>query len=250
MIKEIKIFDLDDTLVKSILLSDLLNVENGEIKTTDENIRKHIEKLKGIFSSLLFKEICFEKSGDFIVIMDCGTKKAFGSEQLDYIQDLTPEQLLKAGLKNSTKKDLLRAIGEESGVLVLKPFPGFYDVKETIGTIINPEVLPIYKSAKNKMILTGRSEKMRQDIEERLKELGLGTPNYGLHLFPGGSKGIADYKVKVIKDTIVANGWTEIHFFEDRSDWLEKAAIEIENEFPNIKFHKHLVTNIKSKLTL
>ena len=98
--------------------------------------------------------------------------------------------------------------------------------------------------------VNGRSEKMRQDIEKKLKELGLGVPNYGLHLFSGGNKSISDYKVKVMEDSIIANGWSEIHFFEDKEDWLEKASVEIVNKFPGIKFHKHLVTNIKSKLTL
>jgi hypothetical protein len=248
--KTLYVFDMDDTLLETPRVSDFVDVENGEIKTSDENIKEHIKKIKGIFSSLFFKELCFEKSNDFVVILDCGTKKPFGTEQLDYIQDLTPEQLQQAGLKNSTKKDLLRAIGEEKGVLVLKPFPGFYDAKETIGTIINSDVIPIYKAAKNKMILTGRGEKMRQDIEEKLNEIGLGIPNFGLHLFPGGRYGIAEYKVKVIEDSITANGWEEVHFFEDRQDWLEKAATEVVQKFPNVKFHKHLVTNIKSKLTL
>jgi hypothetical protein len=250
MEKIIKIFDLDDTLLKSILLSDLVNVENGEIKTSNENIKEYTKKLKGIFSSLFFKEICFEKSNDFIVILDCATKQPLRSEYIDFIQDLDSQKLSKAGLKNSTKKDLLRTIDEEKGVLVLKPFPGFYDAKETIGTIINPEIIPIYKSAKNKMILTGRNEKMRQDIEGKLVELGIGVPNFGLHLYQGGSNGISAYKVKVIEDTIIANGWEEIHFFEDRADWLDKAEKEITEKFPKIKFHKHLVTNIKSKLTL
>lgn len=248
--KTLYVFDMDDTLLETPRVADVLKIENGEIKTEDENTKEFINKLKGIFSSLFFKEICFEKSNDFIIILDCGTKKVFGSEQLDFIQDLTPEQLQNAGFKNSTKKDLLRALGEEKGVLVLKPFPGFYEKDETIGTNINQEVLPFYKSAKNKMILTGRGEKMRANIEANLKVLGLGIPNFGLHLFPGGSKGIADYKVKVIEDSILANQWEEIHFFEDRADWLNKAAVEITEKFPNIKFHKHLITNIKSKLTL
>jgi hypothetical protein len=248
--KTLYVFDMDDTLLETPRLSDVVNVENGEIKTGNENIREYIKKLKGIFSSLFFKEICFGKSNDFIVILNCATNKPLGSEYIDSIQDLDSQKLSKAGLKNSTKKDLLRTIEEKNGVLVLKPFPGFYDAKETIGTIINPEIIPIYKSAKNKMIITGRNEKMRQDIEGRLTELGIGVPNFGLHLFQGGSNGISAYKVKVIEDTIIANGWEEIHFFEDRADWLDKAEKEITEKFPEIKFHKHLVTNIKSKLTL
>lgn len=248
--KELYVFDMDDTLISTPRLSDVLNVENGEIKTEDENIKKYIIKIKNAFSSLFFKEICFKKSNDFILILDCRTKNSLGSEFVGYIQDLTPEQILKAGLKNSIKKELLRSIDEKNGVLVLAPFPGFYDKKETVGQNINQEVIGVYKSAKNKMIVTGRNEEMRKEIEDRLLEIGIELPNFGLHLFSGGSVGIAAYKVKVIEDSIIANGWDVIHFFEDKKDWLEKAYNEITEKFPEIKFYKHLVTNIKSKLTL
>jgi len=248
--KTLYVFDMDDTLIETPRLTDFVSVENGQIKTENENLKEVIEKIKGIFSSLFFKEICFKKSNDFIVVLDCRNKNPLGSEQLDFIQDLTPEQLQNAGLKNSTKKELLRTLGEENGVLVLNPFPGFFDAKETIGTLINPEILSIYKAVKNKMILTGRKEILRKDIEQRLKEVGIDAPNFGLHLFLPGRVSISEYKEKIIQDSIINNGWSEIHFFEDREDWLDKIAAKISEKFPDVKFHKHLVANIKSKLTL
>ncbi len=100
------------------------------------------------------------------------------------------------------------------------------------------------------MILTGRNEKMRQDIVNRFRELNIPLPNYGLHLFPGGNQGISIYKSKVIEDSIEKNDWEEIHYFEDREDWLNQAATTISEKFPNVKFHKHHIMDIKSKLTL
>jgi hypothetical protein len=125
--------------------------------------------------------------------------------------------------------------------LVLKPFPGFYDTKETLGNKINQKIVSIYESVENKMILTGRNERMRQDVEEKLKVLKISKPNFGLYLFPGGCNTIVNYKIKTIEDSILDNGWKEIHFFEDKEEWLEKAFIEITDKFSEIKFHKHLV---------
>jgi hypothetical protein len=239
--KTLYVFDMDDTLIETVKLSDIVNVENYKIKTEDENIKEYIKKIKGIFYSLFSKELCFEKKDDSIIILDCGTKKAIGVEYLDLIQDITSEQLQQVSLKDSTKKYLLRVIEEKNGFLVLKPFPGFYDTKETLGNKINQKIVSIYESVENKMILTGRNERMRQDVEEKLKVLKISKPNFGLYLFPGGCNTIVNYKIKTIEDSILDNGWKEIHFFEDKEEWLEKAFIEITDKFSEIKFHKHLV---------
>jgi hypothetical protein len=243
--KKIKIFDLDDTLIKPIYFYEFINIENGQIQTENEDIKNYIKKIKNIFYLLFAKELCFEKNNDFIIILDCRNKKPLGGEFLDFIQDLSLEKLKEVGLKFSIKKDLLRALEEKNQVLNLRPQPDYYNNNETIGIKVNNEIFEIYKNCENKMIVTGRGEKMRLAIEQRLKDLKIEFPNYGLHLFPGGSKGIADYKVKVIQDSIINNGWEEVHFFEDRNDWLEKAYIETIEKFPGVKFHKHLVTKIK-----
>jgi hypothetical protein len=248
--KTLYAFDMDDTLLETPKLSSIVDVEGGEVITSNENIKEYVKKIKGIFLSLFFKEICFEKSNDFIVIVDCKTKNRFGSEYVDFIHDLTPEQLKNAGLKNSTKKDLIRTIGEENDVLILKPFPGFYDDEQTLGTLLNPEVFSVYKQAKNKMIVTGRKESLHQNVESNLLNLGVEIPNFGLHLFPGGQQSIVQYKTKVLINSTIANGWDEIHFFEDRVDWLDIVEKGVLQEFPSIKFYKHLVTTMKSKLSL
>jgi len=235
------VFDMDGTLLKVPGVADFVDIENNDIKTDDENIKGYVEKIKGAFSSLFFKEICFKKVGEFIVILDCRSKKALEPKYLNLIQEASPEQFKQAGLKNSIKKDLLRAIVEKDGVVIFESFPGFYDKKETIGGEINKDIISVYKLAKNKMILTGRKEEMRQDIEKKLVDIGIGIPSFGLHLFPGGSKSIVDYKIGTILDSITENNWSEVHFFEDRKDWLDKTAVEVIEKFPEIKFHKHLI---------
>ncbi len=240
---------MDGTLLDSPKVSDFLDIENGQIITDDENIDANIKKITNIFSLLFFKQLCFEKRGDFVVVLDCITKSPICSEYIGFVQDLTEENILKSGLKNSIKKYLLLSIGEESGYLVLKPFPGFYDKVETIGNAINTEIISDYNSAKNKMVVTGRSEKLRKDVNLKFKELGLVFPNFGLYLFPGGKNSISEYKIKVIQDSIFDNEWQEIHYFEDREDWLERAFSEITEKYPKIKFHKHHITNLRLKIS-
>jgi len=60
--KVLYVFDMDDTLLATPRLSNILTIENGEIKTSDESIQGFIEKVKGFFLSVFSKEICFEKS--------------------------------------------------------------------------------------------------------------------------------------------------------------------------------------------
>ena len=91
------------------------------------------------------------------------------------------------------------------------------------------------------MIVTGRNEKMRPEIVQNFKNLKIPMPNFGLYLFTGGNVGISAYKIKVIEDSIINNQWDEVHFFEDRKDWLDNAESEILKKFPYIVFKKHLI---------
>ncbi len=86
---------------------------------------------------------------------------------------------------------------------------------------------------------------MLKDIIQNFLDNGIDLPNFGLYLFKGGRKGISDFKVETIINTIKENNWEEIHFFEDRQDWLNKAEQEVVNFSPKIKFHKHLVVSDK-----
>ena len=74
------------------------------------------------------------------------------------------------------------------------------------------------------MILTGRDEQLRSQIEENLRELGVEYPNYGLKLFKQGRDSIKQFKTDTILKSISENNWKEVHFYEDRQDWLNFAA--------------------------
>jgi hypothetical protein len=100
------------------------------------------------------------------------------------------------------------------------------------------------------MIVTGRDEELRSFIVDVFKELNLELPNYGLILYQKGSQSIKDYKTEIILKTIELNNWDEVHFYEDRADWLYHAEGAVKEKFPNVKFISHLITNIKDKMKM
>lgn len=242
MEKTIFIFDMDDTMLKTPTLYDFVKINDGKIISNEEAINKFIDKLKLFFLSIFFKEICFKEVDKNICIFECGKNSLIGIEYIDYIQDLTSDKLKDAGIKNSTKKDILRSVENVDGKLVLKSFPGFYDYEKTIGNIINENVLLEYNKAQNKMIISGRNEKLRQNIVNVFNFLEIKLPNFGIYLYSSGSGiSISDFKINTIEKSILENKWEEIHFFEDNYIWLNKAENYINEKYPKIKFIKHFI---------
>ena len=247
--KTIYIFDMDDTLLTTPTFADFVKTDEHHIVDISGDFNEYFIKLKGLFSILFSKEVYFVRSRDYIVVYDFKTKSPLGSEYIGYFQDLDKDKIQAAGFKTSVLKELPRMFDVKGGMLILQPFPGFHGDPKTLGNSINEEVYSFYKNAANKAILTGRDEKLRPDITKRLSELGIELPNYGLFLY-SGHMGVSMFKIQVIEDLIRKNGWTEVHFFEDRKDWLDKAAEHVHTVFPNVLFHKHFITNVKNSLSL
>ncbi len=169
---------------------------------------------------------------------------------MSQVDQLTHEKVELLDLKRSSAKDLQRAVGLHDGHAVLESFPGFHSDPTTVGKAINPEVVSVYNKARNKMILTGRDEALRSDLIDRMNELGLDMPNFGLKLFPGGSSGIKNFKSQTILDSIKENDWRIVHFYEDRLDWLNAAKSAVAQAYPDVKFVAHHISNIKDSLSL
>ncbi len=250
MPKQIRIFDLDDTLLGTPNFADFVDTDEKNTVDISGNFSPYIKKIKNYIYIIFSKEIYFVKQGDFIVVYDTKTNTPLGEEFYSFIQDLTLDQIESFNLKKSALKELLRAFKMHNGHLVLSSFPGFHSDPQTIGKYINNEVIDDYKTTMNKMILTGRDENLRKEIEQRLQDLGIEKPNYGLMLFPGGSVGIQQFKINTILDSIRKENWEEVHFYEDRKDWLDAAKNAVESTFPDVKFVPHYITNIKDSLSL
>lgn len=227
--KKIYIFDLDDVLIKVLPFSAFLTADSNGIIDTSKEYSDYFKKIKSLFWDKASKNVLFKKSGDFVVIIDADTKRPINPDILQYVSDKKNERNFEV------KNDLL----------LLRSFPGFHSDPNTLGKEVNNYVFKDYSSAENKMILTGRDEELRPFVEKSLKEMGIEYPNYGLYMFPGGSKSIKDVKTEVILNTIQEHGWDEVHFYEDRKDWLYHAEGSVKSKFPNVKFVPHLITNVK-----
>ena len=233
MVKKIGIFDLDDTLTVTKAFVEFLNTKSGELIDIRENHFDYFKKIKALFWDKLSKPVMFRRDGDFVVAVNPDEgNKAYDGSYMDYFSD---------------DKKALKMFEVKNDTLVIRSFPGFHSDPQTIGAEINESIYDEYKKFENKMILTGRDEKLRSKLEDNLKELGVEFPNYGFELFPGGSVGIKVWKSEVILKSIEENQWEEVHYFEDRQDWLNAAEGRVKERFPNVKFVAHFVSNVKDQ---
>ena len=239
---DMHVFDLDDTLLVTPTFSELIPKDKNNIVRLDSEYSGFLEKIKEFFLLVFVKEIYFVSSGDYIVVYNGSTKSPIGPEYISYIQDLDKDKMLSTyGLKAGSVKDVLRALEIKDNKLVFRAIPGFHENPETIGKVGNKDVAEVYKSVKNKMILTGRNMKLKAKIEERLIELGMELPNLGLYCFPGGKDSVPEYKKNSILESIRKENWSDVHFYEDRKDWLYLAKEAVNNAFPEVRFHPHLI---------
>lgn len=236
MSKIIHIFDMDDSLFDTPTFAELSDVENGGIINSDNKFNEYFMKVKASFWDILSKEVYFKRSGDFIVPVNQATNEPFSEDIIDYFIN---------------KPGLSKMFIPQNGILVLNSFPGFHKDPETLGLVLNDHVFQDYESAKNKMILTGRNEELREKIMNILRYLGIQYPNYGLQLYNQKlGVNIEQFKIKSILQSIKENGWDIVHFYEDRNDWLTASERAVTQVFPEVKFIAHLITNIKQKRSL
>jgi hypothetical protein len=232
--KTIHIFDMDDTLFETPKFSEFVGLESNGVIDEEKYFPDYFKKLKVMFIDKMNKNVFFEKRGDFILPINKENGKPFTGEFIDYFKD----------------KKTQRYFDVHDNQLVIKSFPGFHSSPETLGKILNLDVIKDYQKANKKMIVTGRDEELRSYIINIFKELNLELPNYGLILYQKGSQSIKDFKTDIILKTIELNNWDEVHFYEDRSDWLYHAEGAVKEKFPNVKFVPHLITNIKEKMKM
>lgn len=240
--REIHIFDLDDTLTETPKFVDFLSVDKSGVIDINKKYSDYFKSVSNYMYLIFSKEVEFHKKGDNIYLYDKNKKNYLGDEYIQYLIDVNPNEISHLGIKSSTVNRMPKNFESHNGKLSLRSFPGFHSDPDTIGKTLKEPVYKIYKSVKNRMILTGRAERLRSFIEDVLfNELKIDKPEYGLKLY-NSSEGISNYKNKEIEKTIIENKWDVVHFYEDRKDWLDGAALYIKEKFPNVKFVKHLIT--------
>ena len=101
------------------------------------------------------------------------------------------------------------------------------------------ELSNLYKTVKNKAIVTGRTEVMREKIIKKLKELNLEEPNFGLFCYPlndDSSSRVAIWKGNTIVDLIKSTNFKNAKFYDDKSKWVNKVKEIVKKELPEINF--------------
>ena len=242
--KQISIFDFDSTLVSPPLFVTFLSFDSNGIVAIEGEYADYLNKIKSFFFIVFSKEIYFVVKETHLIIYDAQKKAPLESKYADFIIDMEPDKMVDFSLKSRDLKWIKRLLKNTQHGIEVEPPPGYYDSAKTIGHDIKPDVVRKYEEAKNKMIVTGRNEELRKELEGRLEKLGITYPNYGLYMYPGPGKnsGIKQYKVDVILDIIEKNGFETIQFYEDNLEWLNAVKAAALIRFPNLSFFAHHVS--------
>lgn len=112
----------------------------------------------------------------------------------------------------------------------------FYTSELSVPTKLK-ELSNLYKSVKNKAIVTGRTIQFKSRIEQILTDLGLDQPNYELFCYPHTRfERIAEWKAETIVKLIKDNGFKKAHFYDDRPKWVKKVVDAVKRELPEVDF--------------
>lgn len=96
------------------------------------------------------------------------------------------------------------------------------------------ELSNLYKSVENKCIVTAREDSIRNKIVDKLTNLGLEMPKYGLHMAPKGAKNLGNWKGEKIVEIIKETGFRKAVFYDDNSKYLKRASKVVKDKLPNI----------------
>jgi len=98
------------------------------------------------------------------------------------------------------------------------------------------ELSELYKSVENKCIVTAREESIRSKITNKLLELGLELPKYGLHMAPVGTKNAGHWKGEKIVEILKETGFQKAIFYDDNTRYIKRATKVVREKMPDIQF--------------
>lgn len=96
------------------------------------------------------------------------------------------------------------------------------------------EVSELYKSVENKCIVTAREETIRSKVVDKLTQLGLKLPKYGLHMAPKGSRNLGIWKGEKIVEILKETGFKKAIFYDDNPKYLKRATKVVKEKMPDI----------------
>jgi hypothetical protein len=98
------------------------------------------------------------------------------------------------------------------------------------------DLVELYKSVKDKCIVTARPQSMRNKIEQVLKQFGLDNPKWGLHMCPDGKINAGQWKGEKIVELTKSTGFNNVIFYDDNSKYIRGAKKVVSEKLPNLNF--------------
>ncbi len=98
------------------------------------------------------------------------------------------------------------------------------------------DLVELYKSVKDKCIVTARPQSMRNKIEQVLKQFGLDNPKWGLHMCPDGKINAGQWKGEKIVELAKSTGFNNVIFYDDNSKYIRGAKKVVSEKLPNLNF--------------
>ena len=115
--------------------------------------------------------------------------------------------------------------------------PNLFHVSDiSLPKYLKTEISDLYKSVENKCIVTAREESLRNKITNKLLDLGLELPKYGLHMAPMGTKNAGHWKGERIVEIINETGFQKAIFYDDNIKYIKRATKVIKEKLPNLDF--------------
>ena len=115
--------------------------------------------------------------------------------------------------------------------------PNLFHVSDiSLPKSLKTEISDLYKSVENKCIVTAREESLRNKITNKLLDLGLELPKYGLHMAPIGTKNAGHWKGERIVEIITETGFQKAIFYDDNIKYIKRATKVIKEKLPNLDF--------------
>ena len=133
-------------------------------------------------------------------------------------------------------KDEIKEFGNwvRKGKRVYLVSPNIFHVSDISLPTSIKELSNLYSSIEDKCIVTARPESLRAKIESKLKEFGLETPKFGLHMAPDNTKNAGHWKGERIVEILNETGFKKAIFYDDNAKYISKATRVVKEKLPNI----------------
>jgi hypothetical protein len=206
------IFDFDDTLVESPSFEELA-IEYIELSKRGLDTEKHTT-----ISNLINKSLKFVKKSKSDIRIENGRI---------YIDD--PEQIIEPEHRSNWVR---------KGLRLYMVTPNIYHFLDISFPTKVKELSELYKEVRNKAIVTGRVDELREKVKESLSKFGLELDDNRLFCFQKNdtSDRVAEWKAKTIVQLLKDTGFKKAKFYDDKPKWVRRVVSEVNKELPDVEF--------------